>query len=203
MAPGLDSVKRHLDGGVFPASSSSDVPASAPKKSRSKLASAAASAAMAAPQSALTARVGAAAAKLPVRSDLEGSSDDQAISKAHAEAQLPPLTLDGPNGVPNLLESLPPLSWLNLPTDAQVRMKSRREWLQRLMQDELARTQREATTGAASAFESACGVPQSEPLPPPVAANRLAATVRKFEQERGQLVRTELLEIEALRAMQG
>ena len=52
-----------------------------------------------------------------------------------------------------------------------------------------------------SAFEAACGVKPEEPLPPKRAAALMAATLFKFEEERAELVRCELIEIEALQAL--
>lgn len=209
MAPGLDSVKRHLDV-AWSSSSSSEHSAPAPKKQRSKTG-------LATPQPAepdpyegeelLAPKVANAAARLPVHSK-EGEHDDPSASssdpsRSHMDAKLPSLSIDPDSGAPpSLLEGLPPLQLLNLPPSAAARMQARREWLQQLLGEEMERAQRAATTGQISAFEAACGVPAAEPLPPKRAAAMMSATLHKFEEERAELIRCELIEIQALQALQ-
>ena len=211
MAPGLDSVKRHLDV-AWSGSSSSEHAAPAPKKQRSKTG-------LTTPQLAepdpyegeelLAPKVASAAARLPVHgkdqddADKDASSASSCWSKPHMDAKLPSLAIDPESGAPpSLLEGLPPLEWLNLPPGAAAHMQTRREWLQHLLTDEVERASRAATTGEVSAFEAACGVCTAEPLPPKRAAAMMAATLHKFEEERAELVRCELIEIQALQALQ-
>ena len=135
--------------------------------------------------------------------DQDASSASSCWSKPHMDAKLPSLAIDPESGAPpSLLEGLPPLEWLNLPPVAAAHMQTRREWLQHLLTDEVERASRAATTGEVSAFEAARGVCTAEPLPPKRAAAMMAATLHKFEEERAELVRCELIEIQALQALQ-
>ena len=83
---------------------------------------------------------------------------------------LPALGL-GEDGMtpPRLFSALPPLKPLGLPTAVEARMEGRREWLQQLFDDELARASRTAR-GEMSAMEAACGV---EPLWRPMQRSRV------------------------------
>lgn len=196
MAPALDSVKRHL-GDAFPSGGSSASASAAPKKQRSKLIG------TQPPLSAsgaelLVPKLLGAAASLPVHGRDDDPVDERL--KPHIEARLPSLSLTDGGAPPSVLDGLPELEGLNLPTATATRMQERRAWLQRLLLDELARAQRAASTGAASAFELACGLQPSEPLPPRAAAAMFSATLHKFEVERDALVNAERIEIEALQA---
>lgn len=207
MAPGLESVKRHLD----VAWSGGPSAGTAHKKQRSKTnLSSQPPQPPPAPdpyegQELLAPKIASAAAQLSLRGTPVDADVDPSVplnwSRPHIDAKLPPLSVDENGGAPSLLEGLPPLQLLNLPPAAAARMLSRREWLQQLLAEEVDRANRAATTGGVSAFEAACGVKPEEPLPPKRAAALMAATLFKFEEERAELVRCELIEIEALQAL--
>ena len=118
---------------------------------------------------------------------------------AEALAMLPALGLGEDDMTPpRLFSALPPLKPLGLPTAVEARMEGRREWLQQLFDDELARASRTAR-GEMSAMEAACGV---EPVVAPHAAVAcgMAAVLLKFEEERAGVVTDEIMEIETLQA---
>ena len=185
-APGLDSVKRDLDG-AFPAGSASAVSSAAAKRQQRANARRKEVEEPSAPQPPAkdgpnyAAILKGARAALPRYDDAdedddEDDDDDRAfgtpadlssrpsltpqkllIRAALTEAAaLPALSMDD-GKAPNLLLGLPSLHALRLPTPLVTRMLGRREWLQRLLEGELEREACHAR-GAISAFEALCGI---------------------------------------------
>ena len=138
MAPGLESVKRHLD----VAWSGGPSAGTAHKKQRSKTnLSSQPPQPPPAPdpyegQELLAPKIASAAAQLSLRGTPVDADVDPSVplnwSRPHIDAKLPPLSVDENGGAPSLLEGLPPLQLLNLPLPPP-RMGSRREWLQQLL----------------------------------------------------------------------
>jgi hypothetical protein len=199
-APNLGSVKRDLDV-VFPGS------AAPSKRKSSNLSRTPRPRPSECVDEQLVMRVVAASASLP-RHGAEDDDEEEAEGAVGALRRLKPRQHYGSPGAlpklgsesPSVLVGLPELSALLLPESVRARLQGRRAWLQHLLETELEREQRVAS-GQPTGLEEACGVPAGAPVSAEAATVARTAVLKKFERERHEMVRAELLEIETLHAM--